>query len=141
MLRVSENLLSRNLKRLQETPVRRLNEARFTTIDRKNCSFNWTSGSQVDITLQDRTNSITFPMNLRRNAGKLLSCMREGGIVSLSDSKYPEVELKVGSDKGVIYFALKNESTSISTGLAPGEAAILNSLIQFSEKRRISRLM
>jgi hypothetical protein len=80
-------------------------------------------------------------MNLRRDAGKFLSCMREGGIASLCDSRDPKLELKVGSDKGVLYLAMKNDGTSISTGLAPGEAAIVTSLIQFSERRRISRLM
>jgi hypothetical protein len=80
-------------------------------------------------------------MNLRRDAGKFLSCVREGGIISLSDPREPKLELKIGCDKGVLYFAMRNDGTSISTGLAPGEAALVNALIQFSEKRRISRLM
>jgi len=80
-------------------------------------------------------------MNLRRDAGKFLACIRDGGIVSLVDTRDPKVELKVGSDRGVLYFAMKNDSTSISTGIAAGEAAVVNSLIQFSERRRIARLM
>ena len=134
-------LLSRPVRRFTPGPPRHINEARFTTIDRKQCSFVWKNGSQIDITLQDRTKSITFPLNLRRDAGKFINCAREGGISSLADHQDPKAELRIGSDKGVLYFAMKGSDASITTGLAPAEAAIATALIKAAETSRIVRLM
>ncbi len=121
-------------------PPRGLNEAKFTTIDRKSCTFAWTKRNQIDITLQDRTSSVTFPLNLRRNAGAFTSCYADGGMCALQSEQEPEKELRVGSDKGVLYFALKGKSGSITTGLGPAEAAIASTLIRHAERRRIAAL-
>ena len=118
-----------------------MHEARFTTIDKKNCVLTWKSRSNIDITLQDRATTVTFPLRLRRDAGKLMTCVREGGITSLRDEVESPVELRVGFDRGILYFAAKDESSSISTGLAPGDASLAMALIQHAEKKRIMRSM
>ncbi len=121
-------------------PPRFLNEARLTTVDRKICSMQWDGRSQISITLQDRASSLTFPMSLRRNAGKFLSCFMDGGMISLKSSAEPPMELLVGSDKGVLYFSMKGPESTITTGLATGEAATASSLIQYAEQTRIDRV-
>ena len=50
-------------------------------------------------------------------------------------------ELRVGSDKGILYFSLKGENASITTGLAAPEAAIANSLLSRAERKRLSMLI
>lgn len=93
------------------------------------------------MTLQDRASSLTFPMSLRRDAGKFLACVSDGGMVSLKSSAESPMELMVGSDKGALYFSLKGDDSTITTGLAPSEAAIANSLIRFAETSRLDRFM
>ena len=132
-------MFMRTVRKLPTTPPRNIHEARFLTIDKKNCLMTWKSRSQIDITLQDRTTNVTFPLRLRRDAGKLLTCYREGGITSLKDEVESPIELRVGFDRGVLYFAAKDESGSISTGLAPGDASLAMALIQHAERKRITR--
>lgn len=118
-------------------PPRGINEAKFTTIDKKNLVLSWKNRGQIDMTFQDRTTTVSFPLKLRRDAGKLITCVRDGGITSLNDVREPSTELRVGYDRGVLYFAARNDSSSISTGLAPSEASLIMSLIQRAEKQRI----
>lgn len=119
-------------------PPRHINEAKLQTVDRKACSLIWRTKNQIEVLLQDRTTSVSFPINLRRDAGKFLTCARDGGIASLSDSRVPKSELRIGSDKGILYLSLKGEDSTITTGLAPCEAAIATSLVRFAENRRIA---
>jgi len=121
-------------------PPRHLNEARLPTVDRKTFSLNWNGRNKIDIILEDRVSSYTFPMSLGRDAGKFISCYRDGGIVSLkSFSEECPLELRVGSDRGILYFSMKGEGGTITTGLGPGEAAIAHSLVSFAENQRVSR--
>ena len=132
-------MLMRAVSKFPARPPRNMHEARFMTIDKKNCLMTWKTRSQIDITLQDRTTTVTFPLRLRRDAGKLMTCVREGGITSLKDDLEKPVELRVGYDRGILYFAARDESNSISTGLAPGDASLAMALIQNAEKKRILR--
>ena len=61
--------------------------------------------------------------------------------MSLKSSAESPMELMVGSDKGALYFSLKGDDSTITTGLAPSEAAIANSLIRFAETSRLDRFM
>jgi hypothetical protein len=101
----------------------------------------WKNRNQVDVTLQDRASSVTFPMNLRKHAASFASCYEEGGMFSMKSSKLPDTEFRVGADKGILYFSLKGEHANITTGLSPSEATIMNSLLKFAEKRRISSII
>jgi hypothetical protein len=110
-------------------------------VDRKICSLKWDGRNQIDITLQDRASAVTFPLNLRRDAGKFLSCFRDGGMISLRPSSDSMTELRVGSDKGMLYFSLKGDDTTITTGLNSGEAVLASSLIRFAEQKRLERAL
>jgi hypothetical protein len=133
--------LQRTARRYIPGPPRSLNEARINTVDRKICSLKWDGRNQIDITLQDRASAVTFPLNLRRDAGKFLSCFRDGGMISLRPSSDSMTELRVGSDKGMLYFSLKGDDTTITTGLNSGEAVLASSLIRFAEQKRLERAL
>lgn len=137
----SSGLLARVVKKFTPGPPRHLNEARFATIDRKQCTFVWKSSGLIEINLQDRAMSLTFPLLVSRDAGKFLSCIENGGIATLTGPKDSSTELRIGSDKGVVYFALKGGETSITTGLAPAETAIATSLIRSAYNTRLARSM
>lgn len=134
-------LLARISKPYTPGPPRHLNEARFATIDRKQCTFLWKSGGAIDIVLQDRATSVTFPFLVGRDGGKFLSCASEGGIAVLAGPKDSNTELRIGSDKGVLYFALKGGDSSITTGLGPAESALAVSLVKHTYKARVERSM
>jgi hypothetical protein len=139
MFTASQTMFMRAARKFPTSPPRNMHEARFITIDKKNCLLTWKTRSQIDITLQDRTTTVTFPLRLRRDAGKLISCVREGGITSLKDGTESPVELRVGFDRGILYFAARDDSSSISTGLAPGDASLAMALIQHADKKRLTR--
>jgi hypothetical protein len=122
-------------------PPRHLNEARIPTVDRKTFSLMWNGRNQIDITLEDRVSRYTFPMLLGRDGAKFVSCFRDGGMVTLTSASEdsPPLELRVGSDKGLLYFSMKGDSGTITTGLGPGEAALANSLVCFADRQRIMR--
>lgn len=135
--RVFATPVVQSVKKFAQLPPRHLNEAKLNTVDKKVCSLVWRSGNKIDITLQDRTSNVTFPLNLRKDAGKFLSCSRDGGITKFTDFENPTTELKVGSDRGVLYFSLKSDEGTITTGLSASDAAIATSLIRFAENKRI----
>jgi hypothetical protein len=122
-------------------PPRHLNQAKLTTVDRKICSLDWDGRNTINFTVQDRASSLTFPFSLRRDAGKFISCFKDGGMVSLKSTSDAPVELLVGSDKGILYFSVKGPDSTITTGLAAGDAAIAHSLVKFAESRRLERLL
>jgi hypothetical protein len=138
--RVSSILLSaRTTGKYTPQPPRYFNAARLNTVDRKICSMQWDGRNQIELTLQDRATSLTFPFNLRRDAGKFLSCFNDGGMVSLAAGSEEKYELRVGSDKGILYFSLRGDDSTITTGLGPSDAAIAASLIKFAELKRLER--
>lgn len=139
MFSTSLTSFTRSFKRLPTVIPRNLTDAKFLTIDKKNCTLSWKNYSQIDITLQDRATTVVFPIRLRRDAGKIITCVREGGITSLADTQNPGIELRVGFDRGILYFAARNEEGSISTGLAPSEASLAIVLIQQAERKRVYR--
>ena len=140
LLRSTRKLLfARAARSFQPGPPRHLNEARLSTVDRKICSMQWDGRNQISVTLQDRASSITFPLSVSRHAGQFLACFEDGGMCSLKASKEGDMELRVGSDKGILYFSLKSNDTTITTGLGPREAAITASLLRFAEKSRVER--
>ena len=121
-------------------PPRNLNQARLPTVDRKIFEVNWNGTNQIEISLEDRVSSYKFPMILGRDGGKFVACYRDGGIVSFkSTAEGSPIELRVGSDKGLLYFSMKGETGTITTGLGSGEAAILSSLVAFADEKRIAR--
>lgn len=130
--------VARTVKKFVQMPPRQMNEAKLSTVDRKACSLVWQTRNKVELLLQDRTTSLSFPLNLRRDAGKFLSCSRDGGISTFIDHEKPDCELKVGSDRGVLYFSLKSDGGTITTGLSGSDAAIATSLIRFADKNRIA---
>lgn len=131
-------LAAKALRKFTPGPPRHLNEARFPTVDRKACSLVWKNRNQVDITLQDRASSMTFPLSLRRDAASFISCFHEGGIISLNSKKEPAKELRVGSDNGLLYFSMKEGDAVITTGLGQAEAALASTLIQHADRKRIA---
>lgn len=138
--RITSSLFqARNVRKFVPQPPRHFNEARLNTVDRKICSMKWDGRNQVELTLQDRATSLTFPFNLRRDAGKFLSCFSDGGMVTLNTGGDQHSELRVGSDKGILYFSLRGDDSTITTGLGSGDAAIAASLIRFAEQKRIER--
>jgi hypothetical protein len=137
MFAQSLKVFMRTQRKFPEGPLRNMNEAKFATIDKKNLILSWKNRGQVDITLQDRTNTVTFPLKLKRDAGRLLTCVKDGGITSLVDSSEDGSELRVGFDRGVLYFAARSDSSSISTGMAPSEASLIVALIRKAEQQRI----
>ena len=134
-------MLARAGRKFTPGPPRHLNEARFTTMDRKTCLMVWKTKNEVDITLQDRASSITFPMNLRKHAASFGSCYEEGGMFTMTSSKAPETEFRVGADNGVLYFSLKSEHSNITTGLSAPDAIIMTRLLEFANSRRIATLI
>lgn len=101
----------------------------------------WTSSGSIDIILQDRASSVTFPLFVGRDGGKFLSCTSNGGIAVLQGPKDSNTELRIGSDRGVLYFALKGGDSSITTGLGPAESALATSLVKHAFAARVARSM
>ena len=107
LIQISRVLRSgKTVRKFVQQPPRHINEARLTTVDRKICSLNWDGRSQLSLTLQDRASSLTYPISLRRDAGKFQSCYRDGGMISLKSTSETPVELLVGADRGVLYFSI-----------------------------------
>ena len=132
-------LFSRVVRKFTPGPPRHINEARLTTVDRKICILTWDGRNQISLTLQDRASSLTFPLSVARHAGKFVACYQDGGMCSLKPSKEAGMELRVGSDRGILYFSLKSDDTTITTGLGPGDAAVAASLLRFAEQSRVDR--
>ncbi len=133
---------TRSVKKYVPPPPRNLNEAIFRTTDHKGMQLKWTSIGYIELTVQDRAHALTYPINLAKYAGCIISSFRDGGLCEMvPSSKAKDISLKVGSDKGMLYFAIRNDGQSITTGLSKDDSRLAYSLIQFAERNRINQFM